>query len=87
MLSNNLAYKILSQKYKTLFIKIDLLDWSEEKIGEIAGMASSGSLSIQGNSSTRRTCSLTMEVQNNLENILKWLQIVEEKLVRFYYKY
>ena len=39
MLSNNLAYKILSQKYKTLFIKIDLLDWSEEKIGEIGGMA------------------------------------------------
>lgn len=69
MLSNNLAYKILSQKYKTLFIKIDLLDWSEEKIGEIGGMATSGSLSIQGNSSTRRTCSLTMEVQNNLENI------------------
>ena len=56
MLSNNLAYKILSQKYKTLFIKIDLLDWSEEKIGEIGGMATSGSLSIQGNSSTRRTC-------------------------------
>lgn len=62
MLLNDSYYQILSQRNKTIFTKIDLLNWSEEKIGEIGGLVSSGSVSIQNNSSTRRTCSLSFEV-------------------------
>lgn len=60
-------------RLKDLYVRLTILSWSEEPIKEIQGkVTSSGSLSLDGTSSLRRTGSLTMfadEKNNNLEGI------------------
>ena len=60
----NFLEKINLQRLKNYYIKITLLDWEEQPIQEIQGMATGGSLSINGDSSVRRTCSLSMIVKD-----------------------
>jgi hypothetical protein len=43
---------------RTLFVKIELLNWQEEPVREIQGEVSSGNLSVDGNSNVRRTLNL-----------------------------
>ena len=54
--------EIDTQHLQDQYLKITLLDWEENPIQEIQGMATGGSISINGNSSVRRTCSLTMSI-------------------------
>ena len=44
------------------YVKITLLNWSEEPLKEIEGELSSGTLSKDGSSSVRRTCQLSATV-------------------------
>ena len=50
---------------KEQFIKITVLDWLERPIQEIQGIVTGGNLNIAGNSSMRRTCNLSVYVDNN----------------------
>lgn len=53
-------------------IKLTLLNFNEQPIQEIQGIATAGSLNINGNSAVRRTASLTVvadNAQNDLTNI------------------
>jgi len=43
---------------RTLFVRIELLNWQEEPVREIQGEVSSGNLSVDGNSNVRRTLNL-----------------------------
>ena len=45
---------------KAVYAKIILLTWNEEPVEEIQGKITTGSISIDGNSAVRRTCSLSM---------------------------
>lgn len=49
---------------KEQHIKIEVLDFKERPISEIQGKCTSGSISIDGASSMRRTCNFTMIVDN-----------------------
>lgn len=49
------------------WVKIILLNWEEEEIQEIQGRCTSGSVSIDGNAAVRRTCNLSMVVDNPQE--------------------
>ncbi len=69
MYSNNILYDIIAQQTKSIYSVIELLNWEEEKIDEIQGVVSDGSLNISGDSSIRRTCSLTMNVKDGMESI------------------
>lgn len=51
------------------YVKIILLNWNEEPIKEIQGELSGGSISKDGSSSVRRTCSLTAIVDRGEYNI------------------
>lgn len=51
------------------YVKITLLNWNEEPIKEIQGELSAGSISKDGSSSVRRTCSLTAIVDRGEYNI------------------
>lgn len=69
--------KILDeQKVKEQLVKITVLDWNENPINEIQGRAVSGNLNLDGKSSIRRTCNLTMVVTeqefdyNNIKNLI-----------------
>ena len=55
--------------FKEEFIKIIILNWQEQPIEEIQGRVSSGTLNINGNSSLRRTCNLTMLIREEEANI------------------
>ena len=55
--------------FKEEFIKIIILNWQEQPIEEIQGRVSSGTLNINGNSSLRRTCNLTMLLREEEANI------------------
>ena len=58
--------KIINQKQ---YVKITLLNWEEDPIKEIDGIISSGSISKDGNSSVRRSCSLSCSVDGGVYNI------------------
>lgn len=57
------------QQEKTLYTKVDILDWQENVIGDIQGKTESGNLTIEGSSAIRRTCSLSMIVDEDNYNI------------------
>ena len=54
------------------YVKVELLNWEEEKESEIQGQCTSGSISIDGNSSVRRTCSFSMIIDADSENSPEW---------------
>ena len=56
------------------FVKITILDWLERPIQEIQGIVTGGSLNLAGNSSLRRTCNLSVYVEDNA-NYLNVLNI------------
>ena len=47
------------------FVKITVLDWLERPIQEVQGIVTGGSLNLAGNSSIRRTCNLSVYVEDN----------------------
>lgn len=49
---------------KEQHLKVELLDFNENPISEIQGKCTSGSLSLDGKSSMRRTCTFTLVVDN-----------------------
>ena len=55
--------------FKEEFAKITILNWQERPIDEIQGKVSSGTLNINGSSSLRRTCNLTILIDENNSNI------------------
>ena len=61
--------KFLQIPIKSTFVKIELLNWKEEFIREIQGLVTQGSISIDGKSSMRRTCNLTLTIPDNINEI------------------
>ena len=58
--------KIFEQKLQQKFVKLIALNFQEEPIEVIEGMATSGSINLDGKSSVRRTCSLSL-ITNQLD--------------------
>ena len=59
-------------RIKEQFVKITVLNWKEEPLKQIQGIAINGSVNLDGSSSMRRTASLSIfaeEKENNLANI------------------
>ncbi len=66
----NFLINFNNQKVKEQFIKIIFLDWEEKPIKEVQSLVISGSITIDGNSSMRRTCSLQVFIPStNYSNI------------------
>lgn len=55
--------KIYGQHNKTTYVTITVLDWKERPVKEIQGKVISGSISVNGSSSTRRTANLSVYIQ------------------------
>lgn len=65
-------------KNKEQYVKITLLDFYEKPIKSIQGQVISGSINLDGKSSIRRTCNLTMvaqEYENDLTNVNNLISI------------
>ena len=61
---SNFLIKADTQRLQNQLIKITLLDWQERPMEEIQGIATGGTLSLNGKSAVRRTCNLTMAVKD-----------------------
>lgn len=59
-----------TQRLQTQHIKLTLLDWDENPIQEIQGIATGGTISLNGSSAIRRTCSLNMTVDEIAETAI-----------------
>lgn len=53
-----------TQKLQSQYLKLTLLSWDEKPLQEIQGIATGGTISINGSSSVRRTCTLSMTVKD-----------------------
>lgn len=63
---------------KEQYVRITLLDFVEKPIKTIQGQVISGNINLDGNSSVRRTCNLTMvaqEYENDLTNVNNLISI------------
>lgn len=80
LLDQEFLLKLDSQSIKNIFARITTLDWDENPIERIEGKIQTGSVSIDGNSSMRRTCSLTMIVTDPSDVIMDWALDTKFKL-------
>ena len=66
----NFLQKIDMQHIKEQYAKITLLDWLENPIQEIQGLVTGGSINLDGKSALRRTCNLSVFVnEEELSNV------------------
>lgn len=57
--------KMDEQRLREQFVKITLLNWNEDPVEEIQGLAVGGTINLDGKSSLRRTCSLSIFLKDN----------------------
>ena len=73
MQDKNFLKEVDSAKFKTLKVRITALDWEERPIQDIQSSVVSGTLNLDGKSSIRRTCNLTIVTEQsdilNIDNI------------------
>ena len=60
LLDKEFLKKLNEYRNKTIYARLVSLNWQEEPIAEIQGNVQSGSINIDGSSSVRRTCNLTL---------------------------
>ena len=70
----NFLKKLDQYPLRDVYAKIISLDWDEHPIEEITGNITGGSISIDGSSATRRTCSLNVltDATNAQLNKINW---------------
>ena len=64
--------KLYSYRHKEIYAKIIALDNEENAMEQIEGQVTGGSVSLDGSSNVRRSCSLTMIAQNININSYYW---------------
>lgn len=82
-------YDLDNEKIKVQYVKIVLLTFDEEVIREIQGYATGGSVTVNGSAALRRTISLNMfadEQLNDLENVNNLISINKKFKVYVGYK-
>ena len=78
MLDKDFLKSLDEDNLKQCYIKIEVLDSDEQPLSDIVGRVSTGSISINGSSSMRRTANLTFvadEVENDLTDVDNLLSI------------
>lgn len=66
---NQDQYDVLFQNSRVLYIRVNLLNTNNKKIDEISGVATGGSISLDGNSSIRRTCDVSLVMKDSTFSI------------------
>jgi hypothetical protein len=65
--------KLMQYRQREIFARITLLNWEEFPIKYLEGRITGGSINVDGNSALRRTCNLTMVLENQSEiNEFDW---------------
>lgn len=70
LLDNDFLIKLNNDRNRTIYAHIISLNQQEEPIEQLEGIVTGGSISIDGASAVRRTCSLTVSAKNlNINNV------------------
>ena len=72
LVDNEFLKKLHEFTEREVYAKVIVLDLSEQPIEEITGRVTQGSISVDGTSAVRRTCSLTLVAQNVDINEYYW---------------
>ena len=72
MLDKDFLLQLTKQRYREVFGKIISLDWNEYPLEEITGRVTQGSVNLDGTSSVRRTCSLSLVAKDLDINDYYW---------------
>ena len=72
LLDEEFLAELAEQKKRNIYAKIISLDVNENSLDEIQGKATGGTINIDGDSSVRRTCNLTMITQDIQINDYYW---------------
>ena len=82
----NFLKSLVIQPIQSIFVKFTSLDWEENPLCEIQGLATSGSLNLNGQSAIRRTCNISITIpdetdyQINSQYTIKQLIGVDNKI-------
>ena len=69
--SNEFLEQLMEFSHRTVFAKIILLNWEELPIKTVEGQVTAGSINVDGASAVRRTCNLSMVVNDvNIQDYL-----------------
>ena len=58
---------LIIQPIQSVYVRFTSLDWNENPLCEIQGLATSGSMNLNGQSSIRRTCNLTITIPDEVD--------------------
>ena len=74
LLDNEFLQKLFKEQRRVIQIKIISLDLDDYPIETIEGRVTQGSINLDGKSSMRRSCSLTVasSLETNLEDSVNW---------------
>ena len=71
LLDNDFLNQLNEYSEREVYVKIVALDMDENPMDEISGHVTQGSISLDGTSAIRRTCSLTMVAEDiNINELL-----------------
>ena len=72
LLDNDFLNQLNEYSEREVYVKIIALDMDENPMDEISGHVTQGSISLDGTSAIRRTCSLTMVAEDININEYYW---------------
>ena len=72
LLDKTFLKRLNEHRNKIIYAKLVSLNWDEEPIAEIQGNVQSGSINIDGSSSIRRTCNLTLVTNTVQIDEISW---------------
>ena len=58
---------LIIQPIQSIYVRFTSLDWNENPLCEIQGLVTSGSMNLNGQSSIRRTCNLTIAIPDEVD--------------------
>ena len=58
---------LIIQPIQSIYVRFTSLDWNESPLCEIQGLVTSGSMNLNGQSSIRRTCNLTIAIPDEID--------------------
>ena len=80
LMDKDFLKKLDEYNEREVYVKIISLDFAENPRSEIQGYTTGGSINVNGTSSVRRTCSLTMVTKNAMINEIDWALETKFKL-------
>ena len=82
LLDNDFLIKLVNDRNRIIYARIISLNQHEHPIEQIEGTVTGGTVSVDGSSAVRRTCSLTLSAKNLTINNVYWGLSTKIKMIK-----